>query len=57
MQEMLVWSLGQEDTLEEEMATVSSIFALMDTDGWQAMVRGVAKGQTGLSEWAHVDKE
>ena len=50
MQEMLVRSLGQEDTLEEEMATVSSIFALMDTEGWQAMVRGVAKGQTGLSE-------
>ena len=25
MQEMLVWSLGQEDALEEEMATRSSI--------------------------------
>ena len=32
MQETLVWSLGQEDTLEEEMATLSSIFALMDTE-------------------------
>ena len=27
MQEMQVWSLGQEDTLEEEMATYSSILA------------------------------
>ena len=26
-QEMQVWSLGQEDSLEEEMATHSSIFA------------------------------
>ena len=27
MQEMRVWSLGQEDVLEEEMATQSSILA------------------------------
>ena len=27
MQEMQVWSLGQEDALEEEMATHSSILA------------------------------
>ena len=27
MQEMQVWSLGQEDTLEKEMATYSSILA------------------------------
>ena len=30
MQETQVWSLGQEDALEEEMATHSSIFA----HGW-----------------------
>ena len=27
MQEMQLWSPGQEDSLEEEMATLSSIFA------------------------------
>ena len=57
MQETLVWSLGQEDTLEEEMATLSSIFALMDTEAWQATVHGVTKGQTRLSNWAHIYTE
>ena len=40
---------GLEDTLEEEMATLSSIFALMDTEAWQAIFHGVTKGLTGLS--------
>ena len=46
MQEMLVQSLGQEDSLEEEMATLSSILAwrnLMDRGAWQTTVHGVAK--------------
>ena len=43
MQETPVWSLGQEDPLEYEMATHSSIVA------WRATVHGVAKSQTQLS--------
>ena len=46
MQEMLVQSLGQEDALEEEMATLSSILAwrnCMDRGAWQTTVHGVAK--------------
>ena len=41
MQEMWVWSLGQEDPLEKEMATHSSILALKIpwTEGaWRATV-------------------
>ena len=41
-----VQSLGQEDPLEEEMATHSSIPCLgnpMDTGAWRAMAHGVAK--------------
>ena len=43
---MQVQSLGQEDPLEEEMATHSSIFALenpMDRGAWQATVHGVTE--------------
>ena len=39
MQETWVWSLGQEDPLEEEMAIHSSILAWknpMDREAWQA---------------------
>ena len=46
MQETQVWSLGQEDPLEEEMATHSSIFAWripMDRGAWWATVHGVAR--------------
>ena len=41
-----VQSLGQEDPLEEEMATHSSILALgypMDRGAWWAIVHGVTK--------------
>ena len=44
-----VQSLGQEDTLEEEMATHSSILAWKnptDRRDWQATVHRVAKSQT-----------
>ena len=46
-------SLGQEDPLEEGMATHSSIFAWrmpMDRGAWRATVYGVAKSQTQLSD-------
>ena len=53
MQETWVQSLDQEDPLEKEMATHSSIFFLensMDREAWQALVHGVAKSQTQLSD-------
>ena len=45
MQEMQVRSLGQEDALEKEMATHSSILAweIPDRGIWWAIVHGVAK--------------
>ena len=49
MQETQVRSLGQEDPLEEEMATYSSILAWenpMDRGAWKALVHGVSKSQT-----------
>ena len=42
---MWVQHLGPEDPLEKERATNSSIFA------WEAIVCGVAKSQTQLSNW------
>ena len=56
MQETQVWSLGQEDPLEEEMATHSSILAgktPMDRGAWWAMVHGVTKSWTLLSDSTH----
>ena len=54
MQEMQVQSLGQEDSLEKEMATHSCIQYPclgypMDGGAWQATVYGVTKSWTGLS--------
>ena len=49
---MWVQSLGQKDTLEEEMAAHSSVLGLdnpMDRGAWQATVHGVTKSQTWLS--------
>ena len=46
MQEMNIQSLGQEDSLEEGMATHSSVLAWrisMDRGAWQARVHGVTK--------------
>ena len=48
---MQVLSLGQEDPLEKEMATHSSILAWknpMDRGAWQATVHKVAKNWTLL---------
>ena len=46
-----VQSLGQEDPLEEGMATHSTILAwriCMDRGAWQATVQRVTKSQTGM---------
>jgi len=44
---MRVQSLGQEDPLEEVMATHSSILMVpMDRGAWWTIVHGVAKSQT-----------
>ena len=53
MWETWVQSLGQEDPLEEGMATHSSTLAWripMDRGAWRATVHGVAKSQTRLSD-------
>ena len=54
MQEMQVQSMGQEDPLEKEMATHSSILALdkenpLDREAWQATVHKVTS-RTWLGE-------
>ena len=45
MEETWVWSLGQEDPLEKEMAMHASILAweIMERVAWQATIPGVAK--------------
>ena len=53
MQGTQVQSLGQEDPLEEGMATCSRILAWknpMVRGDWQATVHGVTKSQTQLSK-------
>ena len=51
--ETWVRSLGWEDSLKEDMAADSSILAwtiAMDRGAWRAIVRGVTKSQTRLSD-------
>ena len=51
-----VWSLSQEDPLEEGKATHSRILAWripMDRGAWQATVYGVTKSRTGLNISKH----
>ena len=53
MQETWVRSMGWEDPLEEDMATRSSILPCripMDREAWQAIVHGVGKSWTRLSD-------
>ena len=55
MQETWVRSLGQEDLLEEGMATHSSVLAWripMDRGAWGAIDHGVAKSWTPLNDQA-----
>ena len=54
MQETPVRFLGREDPLEEGMATHASMLARripMDRVAWQAIVHGVAKSWTLLSDF------
>ena len=56
---MWVRSLGQEDPLEEDMATHSSILAwrIPWTElAWWATVHGVTKSQTQLKRLRHIFK-
>ena len=56
-QEMRVWSLGGEDSLEEEVATHCSILAWripMDRGAWWAAVHGAAKSHPRWCDWACV---
>ena len=52
-QEARVQSLGQEDPLEKEMATHSSILAwkIPQRVDWQAIIHGVTKNRTRLRNW------
>ena len=52
MQDTQVQSLDREDALAKGMATHSSILAWtsMDRGAWRAIVHGVAKSQTRLSD-------
>ena len=52
MQDTWIWFLGQEDTLEKETATHSSILAwtIPWTGSWRAIVHEVAKSWTQLSD-------
>ena len=58
MQETQVQSLGQEDLLEKEMATHSSILGWKiprtEEPGRLHTVRGVTKSQTRLSNFIHL---
>ena len=55
MKETQFSSLGGEESLEEDMATYTSIIAWripMDRGAWRAAVHRVTKTQTGLSDLA-----
>ena len=58
MKETWVGSLGQEDPLEEDMATHSSIHAWRipwtEEHGWLQSL-GLQKSRTQLSNWAHTN--
>ena len=55
MQEMWIWSLGQEEPLEEEMA-LTPVFLPGEFHGQeQTTVHGVTKSQTELSDWTELN--
>ena len=45
-QEIQVWSLGQEDPLEEEMATSILVWKDSDREAWWATVHGYWNDET-----------
>ena len=51
MQETQVWSLGQEDPLEEEMAVHSSILAWEDREAGRLQSKGLQRVRHNLSDW------
>ena len=54
MQETWIWSMGLEDSLEEGMATQSSILSWKiprDRGAWWDSIHGVTESQTWLSNW------
>ena len=52
MQETWVWPLGQEDHQEKGMAIhYSCLVNSMERGAWRAMVRGITKTWTQLSNW------
>ena len=51
MQEIQVWSLGQEDLPEKEMATLQYSCLENSRGIRQATVNGVAKSWTQLTDW------
>ena len=58
MQETWVGSLGWEDPLQEGMATHSSVLAWRiptDRGAWKAIVHGVTKSRTRLSDWTELN--
>ena len=59
MEETRVQPLGQEDPLEEEMATHSSILAwkIPWTEEPGGLDHRVTKSQTRTSNWAHTHKD
>ena len=56
MQETQVWSLGQEDPLEEKMATHSSVLAwgMPWTEEPGRLQPMELQSQTQMSNWAHM---
>ena len=57
--EIRVWSLGQEDSLKEEMATHSQYSCLenpIERGAWWAVVHGVTNSWTWLSEYARLGR-
>ena len=56
VQETRIQYLGQEDPLEGEMATHSSILT-MDREAWQATVHGIANSRTRCSNSTATTRE
>ena len=52
MQETLVWFLGWEDPLDSMDVSLGELWELvMDREAWCAVIYGVTKSRTRLSDW------